>query len=81
MLEVRKKDEAIFSALKLKGSPHVAHLRHHKDEYKRQVLSFINVNKNVKTVTDNFHTREDVEEHKKGGRKGCMENSLQPKLL
>ena len=59
----------------------MAHLRHYKEEYKRQVLYFINVNKNVKSVREKIQTEEDVEEHKKDGRKGFMEHSLQPKLI
>ena len=78
MLEARRKNGADFTAVKFKGSPHVAHLRHFKEEYRQQVHSFINVNKNVKSVRDTSSSEED---NKQEQRKGFLEDSLQPKFL
>jgi len=41
VLQVRKELGADFSVVKFKGSPHVAHLKHHKKKYKNSVVSFV----------------------------------------
>ena len=80
VLEPRKKVGADFTAVRFKGSSHVAHLRYFKEEYRREVLSFINVNKNVKSVREKLQKREHDEDHKKD-RKGYLDDSFQPKFL
>ena len=65
VLEARKRVGADFTAVRFRGSPHVAHLRYFKEEYWREVLNFINVNKNVKSVREKLQKREHDEDHKK----------------
>jgi len=76
VLKSRKQVGADFTAVKFKGSPHVAHLRYFKEDYRKEVLSFINVRQNVKSVRDNS----DVEIHEKNG-KNHLEHPLQPKFI
>jgi len=76
VLKARKHVGADFTAVKFKGSPHVAHLRYFQEDYRKEVLSFINVNKNVKSVRDNS----DVEIHEKNGKE-LAEHPLQPKFI
>jgi len=79
VLEPRKEVGANFTAVKFKGSAHVAHIRHFKEEYKEHVLSFLNLGMT--------HEKEDIETEKKDketrkkSEKKMLEHNLQPKLL
>ena len=41
VLAARDAESASYTAVKFSGSAHVAHLRKHKDEYRRHVRQFI----------------------------------------
>ena len=76
MLEPRNKIGANFTAVKFSGSPHVAHIKHFREEYKTQVLTFLD----IKQATD-LETEEETKENEKDSRPKMVKHSLQPKFL
>ena len=79
VLEPRKKVGANFTAVKFKGSAHVAHIRHFREEYQTQVLSFLK----LKETNDRENLEKGTidEKKKKDTGKRLTQHSLQPRFL
>ena len=52
MLAARDVESASYTAVKFSGSAHVAHLRKHKEEYRRHVRQFIDARTEEDEIKD-----------------------------